>query len=846
MGLRDSNYELVQHLGNGAFGVVELWRKKHGLAELVVAKRVYIGDLSNADDAKARQEASLLKDMNHPSIVKYLGSWVNRPTEELIILQTYYEGGDLAATIAQARQHLRYLSGDIVTRWLAQVTHALHYCHQKVKMLHRDLKPSNIFLSVCQDHAYLGDFGVAKMLGSADSFCHTVIGTQRYMSPEVHRGQRYGLRSDVWALGVVLYELLTLRLPFDARDPLTLLKAITSDTLPDPWPQGRDLPLGLEALCFEMLTKDVHDRPTLSELLAANSLLREAVSKYEAEVCWDTTDSFVPDTTEVLQFRGDEDAQLVHMGHDGIDFQEATLEAWPPPIPADGEATVAEVAAAVVGTPIEAADGLAAGRLLEAAVDIERRLLEGRLVQDSGHAVSVTAGSANCNDGVIACVRYPDGGDAEGEVPPIESIDAAPCDSHFDAQAVDAALDAEDLGTAVRRAAEVQDLSGLTRHKSKLHEVLVLAGAAGPPTLHDLLEEQEHRAAEDAEQAVEGCELHHLATASARGLLEAPASLRSIPSTSGVGCSVGNEGGVCGSEATGSLMSRNTRNIPGPRLPKISVGAHGAVGAPVPLGGSIFQPARGSGWRRQVKTISTRLQCVDVLKSRAPDPVQLKATLGHLRALEMECEPCGQAIRCHAQRLTLCAQDAVTRGGAVLPAVERAAELLEAVRHEVDDVSAPALHALEHASRHLHHVRAASSQVGLRITCGAFVRLVTVPQSASFVDVFTVVARRWGQPTAPSAFTLVWHHEDFSRALRDDCVWRECVDTVPAGASIELEMRLPSRPRKGRPFARNSLAGLAASTHTPARNTRPPTGPSGPEIAGKRAGPPGLSKWSAT
>lgn len=212
-----------------------------------------------------------------------------------------------------------------------------------------------------------------------------------------------------------------------------------------------------------------------------------------------------------------------------------------------------------------------------------------------------------------------------------------------------------------------------------------------------------------------------------------------------------------------------------------------------------------------MKTINTRLQCVEVLKSRAPDPVQLKATLGHVRALDLEREPCGQALQGHTQRLTLCAQDALKRESAPLPAVERAAELLEAVRHEVAEESAPSLQALENANHRLRHAREAASQVGLRVTCGAFVRLMSVPYSASFPEVVSTVARRWGMPTVPSAFTLMWHNGDITRQLRDNEQWRHCVDSVPRGAIVDLEMRLPAKPRKGRPQARRALAGLAAS-----------------------------------
>lgn len=114
-------------------------------------------------------------------------------------------------------------------RWFTQLLHALNYIH-KQKILHRDLKTSNIFLDgapeACELHDYsvkLGDFGISRVLDGTREAAVTVVGTPYYMSPEVCRSEPYNWKSDVWALGCVLYELCMLKHAFESSSLLGLV-----------------------------------------------------------------------------------------------------------------------------------------------------------------------------------------------------------------------------------------------------------------------------------------------------------------------------------------------------------------------------------------------------------------------------------------------------------------------------------------------------------------------------------------------------------------------------------------------------------------------------------------------
>jgi NIMA (never in mitosis gene a)-related kinase 1/4/5 len=156
----------------------------------------------------AKQEVDLLRKLDHPYIVSYKDSFFDSRKEHLCIVQTFCDGGDISTRVRDA--HGKRFSEDQILEWFVQILLALLSIHGK-KILHRDLKTQNIFLVKKDESVRLGDFGIARVLNSTVALAHTAIGTPLYMSPEVCRNQPYGFKSDVWALGCVLYELTTLK-----------------------------------------------------------------------------------------------------------------------------------------------------------------------------------------------------------------------------------------------------------------------------------------------------------------------------------------------------------------------------------------------------------------------------------------------------------------------------------------------------------------------------------------------------------------------------------------------------------------------------------------------------------
>jgi len=110
---------------------------------------------------------------------------------------------------------------------LAQMTLALQDCHKRKegKILHRDLKPGNVFID-SQNNIKLGDFGLSRIMGDQSVFAYTHVGTPYYMSPEQIMEQRYNHKSDIWSAGCVLYEIVSLRAPFEATNQIQLAQKI--------------------------------------------------------------------------------------------------------------------------------------------------------------------------------------------------------------------------------------------------------------------------------------------------------------------------------------------------------------------------------------------------------------------------------------------------------------------------------------------------------------------------------------------------------------------------------------------------------------------------------------------
>jgi serine/threonine-protein kinase len=226
-------YELLRSLGHGAMGEVFLAHQP-AIGRQVAIKTILptAGRLSDAE-ARFRREAEAAGKLNHPNIVTVYD--FDRDGEVLYLVMEYVQGEDLADLFAR-----QTLSRVQLLEVLAQVCDGLAFAHSQ-GTIHRDIKPSNVrvLLEGRQLQAKIMDFGIARTEGSGLTTEGMVMGTVSYLAPEYIQTGRASSLGDVWAVGVMLYEGLTGKRPFDGEGPTGILYRIVHEPLP-PLPE-RDL-----------------------------------------------------------------------------------------------------------------------------------------------------------------------------------------------------------------------------------------------------------------------------------------------------------------------------------------------------------------------------------------------------------------------------------------------------------------------------------------------------------------------------------------------------------------------------------------------------------------------------
>lgn len=263
-------YQRMKVLGKGSFGsAILIKRKADGL--LFVVKEVSFVKMSKKERDEARHECTMLQQLQHPNIVRYVEQFENR--NNLYIVMEYCDGGDLAGKVKQARGPMKESS---ILYYFSQICLAMEYLHAR-HILHRDIKTMNVFL-MKNGAVKLGDFGISTVLRNTMGMANTVCGTPYYFSPELCRNRPYNNKSDIWALGVLLYECATGgRHPFDGASMNQLMQRIVKGNYA---PLSSQYSSDFRKMVDWCLQKEPARRPSIKQTLAL-PLMRQALEQLE-------------------------------------------------------------------------------------------------------------------------------------------------------------------------------------------------------------------------------------------------------------------------------------------------------------------------------------------------------------------------------------------------------------------------------------------------------------------------------------------------------------------------------------------------------------------------------------
>ncbi|NWU14583.1 NEK5 kinase, partial [Cephalopterus ornatus] len=251
-------YEIIKKIGEGSFGKIFLAKGKMD-NEPCVIKEINLTKMPVKEKEASQKEVILLAKMKHANIVTFYASLQEK--NKLYIVMEYCDGGDLMKRINM--QHGVLFDEDQILSWFVQISLGLKHIHDK-KILHRDVKAQNIFLSNNGNVAKLGDFGIARQLNSTMEFAHTCVGTPYYLSPEICENRPYNNKTDIWSLGCVLYELCTLKHPFEGNSLHELVLKICRGRFQ---PVSPNYSYDLRILISQLFKISPRDRPSINSIL---------------------------------------------------------------------------------------------------------------------------------------------------------------------------------------------------------------------------------------------------------------------------------------------------------------------------------------------------------------------------------------------------------------------------------------------------------------------------------------------------------------------------------------------------------------------------------------------------
>ena len=259
-------YRIVERLGRG--GMAEVYKALQTSLERYVAIKLMHPFLADEQGFAERfeREAKSVATLHHPNIVQVYDFAAESDAPYMVM--EFIEGATLKTRLESLAHHGQPLPLKAALKIVREVGHALAYAHKR-NMIHRDVKPANVMVDA-SGRVILTDFGIAKILtGPSYTASGATIGTPAYMAPEQGLGQPGDHRSDLYSLGVMLYQLTTGELPFDADTPMAVMLKHINEELPPPRSVNPNLPESVERVILKSLAKKPADRyQSVDEMLA--------------------------------------------------------------------------------------------------------------------------------------------------------------------------------------------------------------------------------------------------------------------------------------------------------------------------------------------------------------------------------------------------------------------------------------------------------------------------------------------------------------------------------------------------------------------------------------------------